>query len=107
MDTKIEGGTDYAQNMLTEGEVLRIQNILNEIEKCLGHPISGGIIDVSTLKDHILTGGEVLRITNNIRKIEKRANVSKLDSAQMSQIFDECGNVSWFGGYISPAIIFE
>ena len=100
--------------MLTAGEVLRIQNNLNELEKCLGHPIPGGIIDASTLKDHLLTGGEVLRITNNIREIEKRTGVRKLDSVQTPQIFDERGNVNWIGiiawivilGYMLLAIIF-
>ena len=102
------------KKMLTAGEVLRIQNNLNEIEKCLGHPIPGGIIDASTLKDHMLSAGEVLRITNNIREIEKRGNVGKLDSVQTPQIFDERGNVNWIGviawvvilGYILLAIVF-
>ncbi len=102
------------KKMLTAGEILRIQTNLNEIEKCLGHPIPGGIIDASTLKDHILSGGEVLRITNNIREIEKRANVGKSEPVQTPQIFDERGNVNWVGviawvvilGYILLALIF-
>lgn len=57
--------------ILTAGEIMRINTNLREIEKYLGCPIPGGVIDVNDLKDHVLTAGEVMRMCTNLREIRK------------------------------------
>lgn len=56
--------------IFTTGEIVTIRTNLNEIEKTLGHPIPGGMIDVSNLKDHVLRPGEVITVCQNIKDIQ-------------------------------------
>lgn len=55
--------------IFTPGEILTIQTNMNEIEKNLGHPIPGGFIDASDMKDHILRPGEVSTVCQNIERV--------------------------------------
>ena len=55
--------------MFTAGEIVTIKTNLHEIEKHLGHPIPGGLVDVSELKDHVLRGGELVTVCRNIKEI--------------------------------------
>jgi len=58
--------------IFTTGEILTIKTNLREIEKNLGGPIPGGVIDVDDLKDHILRPGEVVTVCSNLRALNKR-----------------------------------
>ena len=60
------------KKLFRPGEILTIRSNLYEIEKTLGEPIPGGLIDVSELKDHLLRPGEVLTYCENIKEIRGR-----------------------------------
>lgn len=65
--------------ILRAGEILTIEQNLKAIEKSLGHPIPGGVVDPNSIKDHLLTTGEVLTICSNINAYDKARGVKDRD----------------------------
>ena len=66
--------------IFTPGELVTIRTNLDEIEKTLGHPIPGGMVDMSELKDYILSPGEVLTTTENLRRVDRVRNARRYKS---------------------------
>ena len=66
--------------IFTTGEIVTIETNLREIEKTLGHPIPGGLIDAADLKDHILRPGEIATICQNFRHLDKNRSRTNYSS---------------------------
>lgn len=85
-------------------EIMNININLREIEKYLGEPIPGGVIDVDNLKDGILSGGEILNYCHNLRGITKE--YSRYNAPRRSNNSSDSNGLEWILGaiYIGIAI---
>lgn len=70
---------------------------IRSIEKELGHPLPGGMIDMYSLSDHCLDSTEVFQIVSNIRSIEKARGYKYLSNRSSGESSNSVVGCTLFG----------